>query len=121
MALLESMVPRPVDFVAAATLLDAAELDELAAFGLAESILDELKRAHATDGRDGFASGFLKTPQLPNVFGFRNSMYSVIPWNSANPISWCRFFGYRPKEKAINQMIAQEWLPTLPSITVFTS
>jgi hypothetical protein len=69
MALLESMVPRPVDVVAAATLLDAAELDELAAFGLAESILDELNRAHATDGRDGVASGFLRTPQLPNVFG----------------------------------------------------
>jgi hypothetical protein len=64
------MVPRPVTVVAAATLLDAAELDELAAFGLAESILDELKRAHATDGRDGVASGFLRTPQFPNVFGF---------------------------------------------------
>jgi hypothetical protein len=69
MALLESMVPRPVDVVAAATLLDAAELDELDAFGLTESILDELIRAHATDGRDGVASGFLRTPQLPNVFG----------------------------------------------------
>jgi hypothetical protein len=69
MALLESMVPRPVDVVAAATLLDTAELDELAAFGLTESILDELICAHATDGRDGVASGFLRTPQLPNVFG----------------------------------------------------
>jgi hypothetical protein len=69
MALLESMVPCPVDVVAAATVLDAAELDELAAFGLAESILDELKRAHATDGRDGVPSGFLRTPQLPNLFG----------------------------------------------------
>jgi hypothetical protein len=38
MALLESMVPRPVDVVPAATLLDPAELDELAAFGLAEPI-----------------------------------------------------------------------------------
>jgi hypothetical protein len=69
MAFLESMAPRLVDVVAAATLLDAAELDELAAFGLIESILDELIRAHATDGRDGVASGFLRTPQLPNVFG----------------------------------------------------
>jgi hypothetical protein len=69
MALLESMEPRPVDVVAAATLLDAAELDELAAFGLAESILDELIRGHATDGRDGVASGSLRTLQLPNVFG----------------------------------------------------
>jgi hypothetical protein len=24
---------------------------------------------HATDGRDGVASVFLRTPQLPNVFG----------------------------------------------------
>ena len=52
---------------------------------------------------------------------FRNSMYSVIPWNSANPISWCRLLGCRPKEKAVNQMIVQEWLPTLPSIAAFTS
>ena len=52
---------------------------------------------------------------------FRDSMYSVIPWKSANPISWCRLLGCRPKEKAVNQMIVQEWLPTLPSITVFTS
>ena len=35
----------------------------------------------------------------------RNSMYSVIPWNSANPISWCRLLGCRPKEKAVNQML----------------
>jgi hypothetical protein len=50
---------------------------------------------------------------------FRNSMNSAIPKHSANPISWCRLLGCRPTEKAVNQMIVQEWLPTLPSITVF--
>jgi hypothetical protein len=84
MALLKSMVPRPVDVVAAATLLDAAELDELDAFGLTESILDELIRARATDGRDGVASGFLRTPQLPNVFGF--PQFDVL----GDPLEFCK-------------------------------
>jgi hypothetical protein len=49
-------------------------------------------------------------------------MYSVIPGNSANPVSLCRLLGCRPKEKHIvNQMIVQNWLPTLPSITVFNA
>ena len=52
---------------------------------------------------------------------FRNWKYSVIPWNSTDPISWCHLLGGRLKEKAVNQMIVQEWLPTVPSITVFTS
>jgi hypothetical protein len=32
---------------------------------LTESILDELIRAHATDRRDGVASGFSKNPAAP--------------------------------------------------------
>ena len=36
-------------------------------------------------------------------------------------ISWCRLLRCRPKEKAVNQVIVQEWLPTLTSITVFTA
>ena len=52
---------------------------------------------------------------------FRNSMYSTIAWNSATPTSWCRLLGFRPKDKSVNQMIVQEWLPTLPSITVVTA
>ena len=65
---------------------------------------------------------FRRTPQFQHVFlGFRDSMYSVIPGNSANSISWCRLFGCRPNEKAVNQIIVQEWLPTLPSITVLTA
>ena len=51
-------------------------------------------------------------PRSSNMFlEFRDSMYSVIPWKSANPISWCRLLGCRPEEKAVNQMIVQEWLP----------
>ena len=64
---------------------------------------------------------FLRTHNSNTFLGFRNSMYSVIPGNSANSISWCRLLGCRPNEKAVNQMIVQEWLPTLPSITVLTS
>jgi hypothetical protein len=61
-------------------------------------------------------------PRSSNMFlEFRNLMYSVITGNSANPISWCRILGCWPKEKAVNQMIVQEWLPTLPRITMFTS
>ena len=67
-------------------------------------------------------SAIPNTPRRSKMcLDFRNSMYSVIPENSATPISWCRLLGFRPKEKAVNQMIVQEWLPTLPSITVFTS
>ena len=55
------------------------------------------------------------------ILEFRDSIYSVIPWNSANPIPWCRLLGCRPKEKAVNQMIVQERFPTLPSSTAFTS
>jgi hypothetical protein len=106
--LLESLVPRPVDVVAAGTLLEAAELDELAAFGLAESILDELKRARATDGRDGVASGFLRTPQLPIVFGLPQFDVFGDSLGFCKSHIVCRLFGYRPKEKAVNKMIVQE-------------
>jgi hypothetical protein len=53
------------------------------------------------------------------IADFRNSMNSMIPGYSANPTSWCRLFGCRPKAKAINQMIVQEWPPTLPSMKMF--
>jgi hypothetical protein len=68
--------------------------------------------------------GFRNSPEPRNskmCLDFCNSMYSVIPGNSATPISWCRLFGCRLTENEINQMIVQECLPTMTSITVFTA
>jgi hypothetical protein len=38
-------------------------------------------------------------------------MYSVIPWNSANPISLCRSLGCRPKEKVLIKWVCRNGFP----------